>query len=123
MATFANPQVLLAPGVTDQIQKGFAALGPNGAALFQQLMTAIRGSLATAIVNLFLVGAGVLVLGLIATVFLPEIPLRKGNYAPEVERVQGDLAEIGLEIVPNVRQEAVQHMCPGEGGNEEREVA
>ena len=49
--------------------------------LFQQLMHAIRVSLASAITELFLVGAVAMVLALLATFFLREIPLRKGNKA------------------------------------------
>ena len=48
-------------------------------ALFGQLMHAIRVSLASAITELFLVGACALALALLATFFLREIPLRKAN--------------------------------------------
>jgi hypothetical protein len=81
LAALQNPQVLLAPGTAAKIQHAFAALGPQGAVLFGQLMHAIRVSLASAIAELFLVGAGALALALLATFFLREIPLRKGSPA------------------------------------------
>jgi MFS family permease len=79
LAALQNPQVLLAPGVAAKIQRAFAAFGAHGAVLFEQLMHAIRVSLASAITELFLVGAGALALAFLATFFLREIPLRKAN--------------------------------------------
>jgi ABC-type dipeptide/oligopeptide/nickel transport system permease subunit len=79
LAALQNPQVLLAPGTAARIQHAFAADGSQGALLFGQLMHAIRVSLASAIAELFLVGAGALALALLATFFLREIPLRKAN--------------------------------------------
>jgi EmrB/QacA subfamily drug resistance transporter len=81
LAAFKNPQILLAPGATAKIQHAFAAFGAQGQVLFQQLMHAIRVSLASAITELFLVGAVALALALVATFFLREIPLRKANKA------------------------------------------
>lgn len=71
-----NPQVLLHPATAAQIQAELAALGPSGQALFEQLLAAIRVSLAGAIAELFAVGTAMLVLAFIATLFLREIPLR-----------------------------------------------
>ena len=116
LAALQNPQVLLAPQATAQIQQGFAALGPQGQALFTQLMGAIRNSLAEAITGLFVAGVGAMVLGFVVTLFLPEIPLRKRRrVAPAVEGAEGlepvsegglleevmaDLADGGEELVP-----------------------
>ena len=79
LAALQNPQVLLAPGAAATIRHAFAAFGAQGAVLFGQLMHAIRVSLASAITDLFLVGACALALALLATLFLREIPLRKAN--------------------------------------------
>ena len=79
LEALGNPQILLAPQTTAGIRESFSALGPQGQVLFQQLMEAIRGSLATAITGLFLAGAVAMVLGFIITLFLPEIPLRRGR--------------------------------------------
>lgn len=82
LAMLQNPQILLAPEATQQIQQGFAALGPQGQVLFQQLMLAIRTSLATAITDLYAVSTGIMLLALVSAFFLKEIPLRKGHNMP-----------------------------------------
>jgi EmrB/QacA subfamily drug resistance transporter len=79
LSTFENPQLLLSPDAIARIQQGFAAYGPTGNTLFGQLMAAIRLGLAQAISDVFLVGTLLIVLGLIATLFLREIPLRRGH--------------------------------------------
>jgi MFS family permease len=83
LAALQNPQVLLAPGVEAKIKQGFAAFGPQGQVLFHQLMHAIRVSLAGAITDIFAVTTGLMLLALITTLFLREIPLRRSN-APGV---------------------------------------
>ncbi|MGH2458507.1 MAG: MDR family MFS transporter, partial [Chloroflexota bacterium] len=77
LAALQNPQVLLSPEATAQIQQGFSALGPRGPAMFEQLIAAVQASLATAITNLFLVSALTMATALVACLFLREIPLRK----------------------------------------------
>jgi hypothetical protein len=72
-----NPQLLLSQDAVTRIQQGFAAYGPTGNALFGQLMATIRLSLAQSISDAFVVGTLLIVLGLIATLFLREIPLRR----------------------------------------------
>ncbi|MDA8218559.1 MAG: MDR family MFS transporter [Dehalococcoidales bacterium] len=81
LALLANPQVLLSDQTTAQLQQGFAAFGSQGQALLQQLMAVTRTSLATAITDVFTVGAVVMALALVMTIFLPEIPLR-GRHDP-----------------------------------------
>jgi hypothetical protein len=79
LAALQNPQVLLAPGVEAKIKQGLAAFGPQGQVLFHQLMQALRVSLAGAITHIFVVTAGLMLLALITTLFLREIPLRRSN--------------------------------------------
>ena len=112
LAALQNPQVLLAPEATAQIRQSFAALGPQGQALFEQLMAAIRDSLAEAITGLFVIAAGAMVVGFVVTLFLQEIPLRKTRGAahttPAVEGMEGgvldevvaDLADVGEDLIP-----------------------
>jgi len=112
LAALQNPQVLLAPETTAQIQQSFAALGPQGPALFQQLMAAIRDSLAGAITGLFVIAAGAMVVGFGVSLFLQEIPLRKSRGAahatPAIEGIEGglldevvaDLADVGEDFIP-----------------------
>ncbi|MCL5962449.1 MAG: MFS transporter [Chloroflexi bacterium] len=97
LAALQNPQILLSPEATSKIQKGFAAFGPQGQQLFQQLMTAIHVSLSTAITSLFTVGVVVMVLALITTLFLREIPLRKTHHDPAVAAGEGKEFDNGSE--------------------------
>ncbi len=76
-----NPQILLSPQAVAAIQHRFAAFGPQGAVLFQQLVHAMRVSLSTAITNVFFLGFIIMLLGLFSVLFLREIPLRKSNSA------------------------------------------
>ncbi|MDO8673480.1 MAG: MDR family MFS transporter [Dehalococcoidia bacterium] len=80
LAALENPEVLLSPETTVRIQQGFAAMGPQGQAIFQQLMTAIQSSLASAISGLFMVSVSAMALAFVATLFLREIPLRKTHH-------------------------------------------
>lgn len=80
LAAFQNPQVLLSSEAMTRIQQGFAAFGPQGKALFEQLMQAIRISLAGAITELYWVGFGAMVVALFLSFFLKEIPLRKSHH-------------------------------------------
>ncbi|MHB9059138.1 MAG: MDR family MFS transporter [Bacillota bacterium] len=83
LAKLTNPQVLLAPAATAQIQQAFAQFGPQGMALFKQLMEAIRQSLATSITGLFMVSVVALIAGFVVTAFIREIPLRRTHHTPE----------------------------------------
>ena len=83
LALLQNPQVLLAPEATAQIQQAFGALGPQGQAIFQQLMVVLRESLSSAITGLFMVSFAAMVLAFFATLFLKEIPLRKSHHPGE----------------------------------------
>jgi ABC-type dipeptide/oligopeptide/nickel transport system permease subunit len=67
------------------MQHAFAAFGPQGPMLFHQLIQAIRVSLATAITNVFFLGCITMLLGLLTTLFLREIPLRKAHAAQEAQ--------------------------------------
>ncbi|HZC07869.1 MAG TPA: MDR family MFS transporter [Ktedonobacterales bacterium] len=57
----------------------FAQFGPQGQTLFAQLQTAIKVSFASAVTEVFLIGAGMMVAAFVVTLFLREIPLRKSN--------------------------------------------
>jgi EmrB/QacA subfamily drug resistance transporter len=93
LSALQNPQVLLAPQATAQIQQVFAALGPQGQALFAQLMAAIRDSLAEAITGLFVAGAAAMAIGFVVTLFLPEIPLRRSRRVAGPAPARGQSAQ------------------------------
>ncbi|MDI3298722.1 MAG: MDR family MFS transporter [Bacillota bacterium] len=83
LAALENPQALLAPQATAEMQRAFAQFGPQGQLLFRQLMLAIRQSLALSITELFAVGAAALAGGFLVTLFLKEIPLRRSHEPAE----------------------------------------
>ncbi len=76
---FHNPLQLGQIG--PRLREGFAQI-PNGPVLLQTLRDNVRDSLVAAIGSVFLLATVVVAVGLIANIFLPEIPLRKG-FAPE----------------------------------------
>lgn len=73
----ASPQALLSPATAERLRQHVAALGPAGEALLDQLLFAVRSSLASAIADLFLGVAALLLAGLLITLFLKEAPLRR----------------------------------------------
>lgn len=80
LKVFDNPEVLLSSEALTGMQKAFAGFGAQGEALFKQLLEAIRISLSNAIVAIFTLGTIFMVLALVATFFLREIPLRKSHH-------------------------------------------
>ncbi len=100
LAVFHNPQVLLSPGLLAQMQAQFAAQGPQTLALFRQVIEAVKIGLAQGIHNVFILSFGLMIAGLIAVLFLKEIPLRGGRTAEkaatgeEVPQAESSLATI-----------------------------
>jgi len=79
-AALDNPQVLLSPAASDKIHALFSKFGAQGEQLFHAFMNAVRVSLDTAISDLFLLAAGVGVIGFIVVLFLREEPLRQTHH-------------------------------------------
>lgn len=77
LALAEDPQTMLNPIQLGKLRQGFDALGPDGQTLFTEALTTMRVALAHALDHVFLVGAGLMVLAIIAACFLPEIPLRR----------------------------------------------
>jgi len=72
----SNPQTLFDPAQIAARRAQAGAIGPQGAAIFDQVLHAVRAGLATTLHEVFLYGAAVLVIALIASVFLKDVPLR-----------------------------------------------
>jgi EmrB/QacA subfamily drug resistance transporter len=79
----SNPQTLFDPAQIAARRAQAGALGPQGAAIFDQVLHAIRAGLATTLHEIFVYGAAVLILALIASVFLNDVPLRGRQAARE----------------------------------------
>jgi EmrB/QacA subfamily drug resistance transporter len=101
-AALDNPQVLLSPTASDQIHAMFSRFGAQGETLFHAFMNAVRLSLDTAISDLFLLAAGVGVIGIIVVLFLREEPLRQTHHI-DPESGEED-SELGYE--PKVEPES-----------------
>jgi hypothetical protein len=72
-----NPQALFSTNATDQLKSLFEQLGPQGAALFEQVMHTLKSALNSGITEVFLIALILVAVGWVANLFLKEIPLRK----------------------------------------------
>jgi hypothetical protein len=87
----SSPQALFDPANLARVR---ASLPPQAAPLFDQVIHATRAALATTLHELFLIAAAILVIALVASFFLREVPLRSSAGAsleeaptPEAARV------------------------------------
>jgi Na+/melibiose symporter-like transporter len=81
ISVFDNPQILLNSDMQTQIQHQFANFGPQGLALFQTLLDAVKVGIASSLHSIFLLGTIVGLASVVAVIFLKEIPLR-GDVRP-----------------------------------------
>jgi predicted MFS family arabinose efflux permease len=80
----ASPQAALDPKHLAQVR---SSLPQQLQPLYDQMVHAMRFGLADAIHDVFLIGAGILVIALVATLFLREVPLRRRSEpVPEPNR-------------------------------------
>ncbi|MGH7777175.1 MAG: MDR family MFS transporter [Candidatus Dormibacterales bacterium] len=93
----ANPQSFLDPTA---IHAARAALPPSLQGVFDQVMHAVRVGLASSLEQVFVFGAAVLVLALVASVFLKDVPLRGRSGLGAVEAAAEAQAEPRTEAVP-----------------------
>jgi hypothetical protein len=76
-----NPQALVSPEAQAQMQGLLAQMGPQGSAIFEQILQALRQALNAALSEVFLIAVFILVVAFIANLFIKEIPLRKQHTA------------------------------------------
>jgi hypothetical protein len=74
-----NPQALVSPDAQTQLREMFNQASSGDPSLFAQFLDGLRQALASAISEVFVIGLAIVFMGLIATFFLKEIPLRKKN--------------------------------------------
>ena len=79
----SNPQTLFDPAQIAARRAQASGFGQQGAAIFDQVLHAIRAGLAATLHEVFLYGAAILILALIASVFLNDVPLRGRQSARE----------------------------------------
>ena len=90
LTAFNNPQILLSPTTLAQIQSHAAAMGPQSVAMLHQIIEAVKIGLAQGIHNVFVLSLGLMIVGLVAVLFLKEIPLRGGRLT-EKEAVEDEV--------------------------------
>ncbi|MBV9613928.1 MAG: DHA2 family efflux MFS transporter permease subunit, partial [Ktedonobacteraceae bacterium] len=79
ISIFDNPNVLLSADIQKQLLAKFAAFGPQGKALYAQLMEAVKVGLTSGIHNVYVLSTILMCIGFVAIFFLKEIPLRGGK--------------------------------------------
>ncbi len=77
LARVQNPQVLFNPEIAASLRDGLVAAGPQAGQAYDALLVAIRTALATSLHETFVTGAIIVVVGVVAVLFLKELPLRK----------------------------------------------
>ena len=82
-----SPQALFDPANLARMKQ---ALPPAAAPLFDQVIHATRVALAMTLRELFLIAAVILVIALLATFFLREVPLTKSQKARDAAARQGE---------------------------------
>jgi EmrB/QacA subfamily drug resistance transporter len=93
VALFSNPQILLSPDVLSKMRVASAAHGQQGLALFNIAIDAVKTGLTQGIHNVFVLSFGFMIAGLIAVLFLKEIPLRGKRSSEEVSGEVVDAVE------------------------------
>jgi len=91
-ASASNPNSLLNPVA---IAASRAKLPPQFASLYDQVVHAIRTALALTLHDLFIIAIGLIALALVASLFMPDVPLRARRFQPaaaEVPAAAGDAA-------------------------------
>jgi MFS family permease len=101
LAQFLNPQALLNPQAADMMRQQLLALGPQGAQMYDALLSAIKLALVTALHDVFLLGAILSACGVVTVMFLKELPLRK-SYAPVAEGASETAAQVGHDAHPSL---------------------
>jgi len=81
----SNPNALINSSASESLKDAFAASGESGVTLGNSVFEAIRESLASAIGDVFFLAFIFVVIAVIATVFIREVPLRKRGGPPDVK--------------------------------------
>lgn len=78
-----NPQELVSAEAQEGLRETFSQVGPQGVSLLDGVMGSLRSALSSAIADVFLISLFVIIIAIVATLFLKEVPLR-GRQPPNV---------------------------------------
>jgi hypothetical protein len=101
-----DPNTLISAEAQAAIHAKFAQLGPQGAVLYRQFIFAVRDGLALTMQPLFHLALGFMLCGLIVTLFLKEIPLRRHQIAAESVVADEEAAIVGAPEPVSLRAPA-----------------
>ncbi|MHB1416541.1 MAG: hypothetical protein ACYC1C_14945, partial [Chloroflexota bacterium] len=107
--TLKNPQSLTNAESQAALRSTFDAFGPQGAALYQQFINALHQALAAGIRELFFIAFLFGIATLVATFFLPEIPLQREEFYAEADAMQAEGRAAGQALaLAQTRESALQ---------------
>ena len=95
-----DPLFIQNPQAFESVRETFAGFGAQGGALFEQTIQGVKESLAVGIADAFLVSVFILIVALVISVFMEEIPLRKAHYTSEEQEAAGTLPEAAVALPP-----------------------
>jgi EmrB/QacA subfamily drug resistance transporter len=93
----SSPQALMDPGTQAALKAQLATLGASAPQVGAQVAAILRGSVASAVTEVFLIGAGLLAIAFVTSFFLREIPLRTTRHSIT--------EDIGMEMGAGVGEE------------------
>jgi MFS family permease len=99
ISLFTNPQILLNPDAQTQLRQQFTQFGPQGLALFNTLLEAVKTGIASSLHGIFFLGMIVAVASVVAVLFLKELPLR-GDVRPATATPTEAVADLAGEPEP-----------------------
>lgn len=88
-----NPQALMDPNAQAALKAQLATLGSAAPQIAAQISTILRGAVATAVTEVFLIGSALVAVAFATSFFLREIPLRATRHS-----MTGELEELGMEL-------------------------
>jgi EmrB/QacA subfamily drug resistance transporter len=103
----ANPQALMDPATQAALKTQLAALGPSAQQVAAQVSDVLRGAVASAITEVFLIGSGLIAIAFVSSFFLREIPLRATRHSMT--------EEMGLELGAGVGNELAAELVTESG--------
>jgi hypothetical protein len=116
-----DPQFILNGEALARVEQAFSGFGQQGEALFGETVDAVKQSLATGITDAYVLAVFILVVALVISFFMEEIPLRKAHYSPEDTESPGSLPEAAVALPPvaggaNGHDESANRGGDGRGG-------
>jgi len=99
ISVFNDPNVLLSPNIQKGIYAGFAKAGPQGIAIYNQLLQAVKVGLTSGIHNVYVLSTILMCIGFVAIFLLKEIPLSGGKQSAARERAPEDAVEGTSSVV------------------------